>query len=119
MSLLDGFLRDALLQNVAMSDVYVAIRNDNPNSPGYAIPVGSGTASDPFGGPANSGDWFDYVMSHLPTGTPAGSIPVTVRIGPGEFLTKGGSDTAQAWAATSGMRILGAGIGETVLRLAA
>jgi hypothetical protein len=61
-------------------DVYIAIRTDNP---GNSTPVGTGTWSDPYGGPSDSGDWFDYTLTNYV------QINQTARLGPGLFATKG------------------------------
>jgi hypothetical protein len=53
MSLLDPIaVCDAVLETVMQQDVHIAIRTDNP---GNATPIGSGTVSNPYGGPENAG----------------------------------------------------------------
>ena len=106
MSLLDPIaVCDAVLETVMQQDVHIAIRTDNP---GNATPIGSGTVSNPYGGPENAGDWFDYTMTNKV------GANRTVRIGPGTFRTKG----SQAWSPQSGQRIVGSGMAETALKLA-
>src|SRR4051812_22393234 len=95
MSLLDGLLRDALLQTVMQQDVYLAIRTDAPAS------GGAGTWDDPYyaGNPALSDSanaaLFDGILS---TKIQANQ---TVRLGPGTFQTKG----SREWEPVSGTRI--------------
>jgi len=111
MSLLDGLLRDALLQTVMQQDVYVAIRTDASSS--ATQPIGSGTWDDPYGGTSDNAAWFDYMMSHNVQANQ------TVRLGPGTFPTTGNSaDGVYAgWAPVNGVRILGSGMGVTMLQL--
>ncbi|MBI2928155.1 MAG: hypothetical protein HYY24_21000, partial [Verrucomicrobia bacterium] len=101
MSLLDAFLRDAWQQPVVRSDVYFADRTDSA--------VGLGSHDDPYNGndskvPGN----FDAKLNSVPANT-------TIRIGPGTFKTKG----TTGWAPKSGQRVVGAGVNETTLLVAA
>ncbi len=90
-------------------DVFIAISTDNPGS---TTPIGSGTATDPYRGPSDSGTWFDYTMANL-----LGSDPVTVRLGPGVFRTGADGAGHQGWAARDAMQIIGSSISATTLKL--
>ncbi|HTG45367.1 MAG TPA: hypothetical protein VK633_12625, partial [Verrucomicrobiae bacterium] len=113
MSLLNAFLRDALLQTVMQQDVYLAVRTDAPAG------GGAGTWDDPYYAASPSlsesanADLFDAVMNSS-TKVPVGA---TVRMGPGTFFTKGNANNGTgAWAAKNG-RLLGSGMGVTTLKL--
>jgi len=86
MSLLDGLLRDALLETVMKQNIHVAIRNDA--AAGAPQPIGRGTAEDPYGGRADEATWFDALMAD-PVRVPPNS---TVLLGPGSFGTKGNNN---------------------------
>lgn len=112
MSLLTGFLRDALLQNVMQQDVYVAIRTDAASN--ATQPIGSGTAEDPYGGTVGNPLWLDALLAdvfRVPPNT-------TIRFGPGTFDTKGNTGSGgNGWVPRDGWRMLGSGIGVTTFRL--
>lgn len=95
MSLLDSFLLEPYPFNI-----WIAVRSDEAK--------GSGTASDPYHG----GDGkLDGILNGLPENT-------QVHLGPGEFLTQGYAEgVSGGWQVKAGMKIEGAGIGVTTLRL--
>lgn len=113
MSLFDAFLRDALLNTVVQSDVYIAIRTDGA--------PGAGTEEDPYNGgkplPTLDADkpavvlanatTFDTVMNALPAG-------VNIHLGPGIFCTRG-YPASTGWKPKSGQRIVGSGLDATTL----
>lgn len=108
MSMLDGLLPTALLDTVMAQDVYVAIRSD---ATGNNL-VGSGTLGDPYGGLESGVGWFDTVMQSKVNPEQA------VRLGPGIFKTRGYNHGANTgWRPLNGMRIVGAGMVETILEL--
>ena len=108
MSLLDGLLRDALLETVMQQNIFLAIRTDAPAG------GGSGTWENPFyaGAPtltdSQNADLFDGIMSD-PDKVPEGS---TVFLGPGTFMTRGSA----GWTPNDGLRIVGSGIKVTTIK---
>jgi hypothetical protein len=96
-------LTDALLLDSYAFNVWIALRTDGVK--------GTGTASDPFDGSTEAR--FDAVMNSLPVNT-------KVHLGPGTFSTRGYADgVSGGWQPKPGMKIVGAGIDVTVLKLAA
>src|SRR3954470_10905465 len=93
-------LTDALLLDPFRFEIFIARRDDSK---------GSGTLNDPYG--ANTAAEFDYIMTHLPG-------PTLVQLGPGEFETNGYADgVAGGWELFATMRIAGAGMNVTTLKL--
>lgn len=93
-------LLDALLLDPAPFDVWIAVRTDGMK--------GSGTASDPYHG---GGGKLDAILDGLPANT-------HIHLGPGTFDTSGYADgVSGGWQPKSGMKIEGAGVGVTTLRL--
>jgi hypothetical protein len=96
--LLDPYRFPALANLYA---VWLAVRTDGVG--------GSGTANDPYD--ASTAAKFDGWMSVFPAGT-------LVNLGPGVFQTNGYADgVSGGWQAKAGMRIVGAGIDVTTLKL--
>ena len=112
MSLLSGLLLDSLLNTVVQQDVWLANRTDSA--------TGAGTELDPFSVPATlpeniPSDWdpsFDQILRALPSHT-------AIRLMPGLYWTRGfnPSYSNRGWRPASGMRIVGAGVENTTLKL--
>jgi hypothetical protein len=85
-------------------DIYVAIRSGTPP------PVGSGTWDDPYDG--STASRFDAVMAARTSGE-------CVRLLPGTFPTTGHSGTMSGggWSAPNGVRIVGSGMGVSIIQL--
>ena len=97
-------LIDALLLDPAPFEVWIAFRGQK----------GTGTLNDPYG--ADTTAKFDAVMNSVA----AMAMPNTlVHLGPGTFTTAGYTDSAPSagWQIQPGMKIVGAGIGATTLKL--
>lgn len=94
-------LFDALLLNPVPFKVWIAARTDGIK--------GSGTVADPYDG-SNQAK-FDALMSSF-----AAVSGVAIHLGPGAFETNGYNGTS-GWQARPGMKIMGAGIDVTVLKL--
>ena len=94
-------LLDALLLDPAPFNIWIAVRTDGIK--------GSGTASDPYDG--SSQVKFDEKMNLF-----AAVSNVNIHLGPGAFETNGYNGTS-GWQARPGMKIIGAGIDVTTLRL--
>lgn len=112
MPLSDAILRSGLpaaLLNTSASpkEVFVALRKDGA--------TGTGSEQDPFNGVGYVGDnpanarRFDAVMGSL-----VGS-GITVRLGPGTFLTRG--RLRGGWDPQPSQRVLGSGVFATTLKL--
>ena len=107
MALIDGLLRDSLLENIARSEVYIALRSDLKSD---STRFGAGTADDPYDGSRvdlGGGNYFykldkilrDFVLPNA-----------TIYLSPGEFQTKGYRNSASdGWTPKSGWRIVGGG----------
>ena len=94
-------LIDALLLEPYPLDVWIAVRSDSAK--------GSGTENDPHF--RSSATDFDTLMASIPANT-------TIHLGPGVFETRGcANDIAGGWEPKSGQRIVGSGMGITVLKL--
>src|SRR4051812_42704800 len=108
MSLLTALLPDNLLETVMLQDAHIARRKD--------AATGSGGFDDPYNSlvrkadgtddPLPSADRLDAIMAGIPANR-------TIRFGPGLFYTRGQT----GWQAKDGMRLLGAGMNVTTLRL--
>lgn len=94
-------LLDALLLTPHPFNVWIARRTDGIK--------GSGTASDPYDGSTQAK--LDAIMSGF-----SSQSNMTIHLGPGEFETNGYNGTT-GWQARPGMKIQGAGIDVTVLKL--
>ena len=82
-------------------DVWFAVRTDGA--------LGSGTESDPYF--RSSAPDLDTLLASILANT-------TIHLGPGVFETRGcANDIPGGWEAKSGQRIVGSGIGITVLKL--
>jgi hypothetical protein len=128
MSFLDSFLEDELLASElrqpvdfdsphdGLRDLYLAIRTDGDPGPDQANPrvIGNGTRENPFA--ANTAAQFNFVLR-----TYGRAQSITVHLGPGLFRTEGGggSNSLYPFFLRDGMRIVGAGMFNTTLRLAA
>src|SRR5206468_2339373 len=100
-------LIDALLLDPAPFEVWIAFRGDQK---------GSGSLNDPYDGSTTAK--FDAILNSL------ASLPspnTLVHLGPGVFTTGGYVDpdmsVSPAWQIKPGMKIVGAGVGATTLRL--
>lgn len=110
MSIFEALLEDSLYETVVQQEVWLAVRTDG-------VP-GAGTIENPYncsGAVTDTDPKFDQVMRQL-AATYSGSVPVTIRLQPGTFYTRGNSAT-NGWAPKSKWRIVGAGMGVTTLRL--
>jgi len=125
-SLLDSLLRDDLLQGIANTEIYVAIRSDLASS---TTRFGAGTAENPYDcsrvdlGGGSYYYKFDKIMRDFVTAN------ATVYLAPGVIRTEGykSGSSSQGWTALTGVRIVGGGwagdnsggttTGATVLRL--
>src|SRR2546429_3572949 len=116
MSLLEALIEDELWlppplvgtsPTVAKREIWVCKRTDG----GIQTIFGAGTQDDPYDGSTYSK--FDAVMGNIPEFA-------LIRLGPGDFETRGGSGTghqAAGYEAKTGWRIVGAGMFQTTLRL--
>ena len=96
-------LSNALLLDPYPFNKYLAVRSDQVG--------GTGTLSDPLN--ANTSTIFDTLMSSFSENT-------RVHLGPGTFETKGYYDgLIGGFQAKKGMKIIGAGIDITTLKIAA
>jgi hypothetical protein len=97
-------LTDALFLDPHPFEIWIAARADGVK--------GSGTINDPFNGSTAAS--FDARMNEL-NALPG---PTLVHLGSGMFETTGYSDAASGgWQPRAGMRIVGAGMGATTLKL--
>lgn len=87
-------------------EIFIAI-NENPPP----LSEQDGSPTRPYSGPTGSDAWFDNIMAFY-----VGSNQ-TVRLGPGVFSTKGTSPNGDNWVVKDGMRIYGAGVAATTLKL--
>jgi hypothetical protein len=102
MSLTDGLLREPTLGfNVWIADL------------GADAPKGSGSLRDPYNG--STAEKFDTVMRSLAER----GEPVRINLGSGVFETRGYCDASPnaGWQAAAQMKIFGAGVGATTLKL--
>jgi len=108
MSLLGALLLDSLLEKQMAQDVYLAIRNDGV--------TGAGTWDNPYDASSTKFDDIMKDVNRVPNGA-------TVRLGPGTFDTtgypapSGWSPVVTSSPSRSTLRIVGAGMGATTLRL--
>jgi hypothetical protein len=117
-TLLDALFEDSLLNPPVMQqNFYIAIRRDGAE--------GSGTENDPWNGYYYLGDntsnqtRFDWAMSRVPKNS-------TVFIGPSDFTTGAekyfltrGFPNSNGFRVWSGQRIVGAGMGITIIKMIA
>ena len=115
MSLLDGLVLDGVLNPpVVKQEIWLAIRADGA--------TGAGTEDDPYdvsGAGSDTDPRFDRIMRAIGA-TVSATAPMTIRLQPGVFFTRGyrgAQSSGEGWTPTSGMRIVGSGVGVTTLKM--
>jgi hypothetical protein len=94
-------LADSLLLDPCAYHIWIAVRTDGLS--------GTGTISDPLNGSPQT--QFDALMASFPANT-------IVHLGPGTFITSGYiNDENFGWEVKQGMKISGAGIDVTILKI--